>query len=304
MTRKSLFLLAAASLGLAAPNFALAAPGPGPAPWMSINQREAVLDARIDAGVRNRSLTQAEAASLRQQLTSLENLEASYRASRGGLDDSERADLDRRFDALSAGIHDQANDNQLGRSPFASREDSMSGRIDTGVRSGKLTPSEASDLRNRLEDIRRTERAAAVRGGLSPRERDDVSRRLDALANEIDRQIADADRRGPWNLPGWNGAPWMVGGRWQSIAQRQDDFNRIIDPGIRSGRISRTESVYLHNEFNRLLNLERRYMSGGLSANERDDLDRQFNTLVRRIRAEAMDNNNGRGTGPGPGNYR
>ncbi|HRD28784.1 MAG TPA: hypothetical protein PLO65_10840 [Caulobacter sp.] len=76
--------------------------------WTSINQRQAVLDARIDAGVRDGSLTRAEAARLRADFNDLARMEADYR--RDGLTNAERADLDRRFDLLSARIRADRRD--------------------------------------------------------------------------------------------------------------------------------------------------------------------------------------------------
>ncbi|CAN5221520.1 hypothetical protein BH09PSE1_BH09PSE1_18200 [soil metagenome] len=70
--------------------------------WQSINQRQAQLDRRIDQGVRNGSLSRREATRLRGEFNGIARLEASYR--RGGLSGWERADLDRRFDRLSASI--------------------------------------------------------------------------------------------------------------------------------------------------------------------------------------------------------
>lgn len=70
--------------------------------WVSINQRQRSLDARIDAGVRQRTITRREAILLRGEFRTLVNLEANYR--RGGLTNWERQDLDRRFDRLSAKI--------------------------------------------------------------------------------------------------------------------------------------------------------------------------------------------------------
>jgi len=80
------------------------------APWQSINQRQANLENRIDNGVRNGSLTRREATRLRNQFYHLERLERQYR--RGGLSWSERRDLDRRFDRLSAQIRFQKHDAQ------------------------------------------------------------------------------------------------------------------------------------------------------------------------------------------------
>ena len=70
--------------------------------WQSINQRQDQLDRRIDRGVRNGSLSRREAGRLRAEFNGIARLEQSYR--RGGLSGWERADLDRRFDRLSAQI--------------------------------------------------------------------------------------------------------------------------------------------------------------------------------------------------------
>ena len=76
--------------------------------WQSINQRQYQLDRRIDQGVRNGQLSRREASRLRGEFHSLVRLEASYR--RGGLNRWERADLDQRFDRLSAQIRYERRD--------------------------------------------------------------------------------------------------------------------------------------------------------------------------------------------------
>jgi len=79
--------------------------------WQSINQRQVNLYSRIDMGVRNGSLTRAEASSLKMRFANIERLEYRYRASHG-LSMAERRDLDRRFDALSNSIRIQRHDRQ------------------------------------------------------------------------------------------------------------------------------------------------------------------------------------------------
>ena len=76
--------------------------------WMNINQRQAQLDRRIDQGIRNGSITRNEAIRLRSEFRDIARLEARYRAN--GLSNWERADLDRRFDTLSARIRWERND--------------------------------------------------------------------------------------------------------------------------------------------------------------------------------------------------
>jgi ABC-type microcin C transport system permease subunit YejB len=105
MKRLAMSLTAVAAVLAIAPAAAQAAP------WQSLNQRQANLEQRIDQGVRSGSLTRQEAQRLRGELASLDRLETRYRRS-GGLDPRERADLDRRFDQLSAQVRFQKHDAQ------------------------------------------------------------------------------------------------------------------------------------------------------------------------------------------------
>lgn len=94
---------------LAASTLAGAALPAAAAPWMNINQRQAELDHRIDIGVRNGSLTRREAMDLRAEFNGIARLEANYRRTHG-LQGWERADLDRRFNILSAKIRYERHD--------------------------------------------------------------------------------------------------------------------------------------------------------------------------------------------------
>lgn len=76
--------------------------------WMSINQRQAMLDRRIDQGLRSGQLTRGEALRLRAEFRDIARMEARYRAN--GLNMRERADLDRRFDRLAAQIRMERRD--------------------------------------------------------------------------------------------------------------------------------------------------------------------------------------------------
>lgn len=76
--------------------------------WTSINERQARLDARIDRGIQNGQLNRREAIRLRREFRQIAYLEKRYRSN--GLSGWERADLDRRFDALSAQIRHERRD--------------------------------------------------------------------------------------------------------------------------------------------------------------------------------------------------
>lgn len=77
--------------------------------WMPIEARMDRIDYRIDQGVRSGQLTRNEAYRLRAEFRDIQRLEARY--SRNGLSSWERADLDRRFDQLSAQVRWERRDN-------------------------------------------------------------------------------------------------------------------------------------------------------------------------------------------------
>jgi opacity protein-like surface antigen len=184
------------ALAVAAGALAVAAPASAQS-WQSINQRQANLDQRIDAGVRNGDLTRNEAIRLRAEFNDIARLEARYRASYG-LSSAERADLDRRFDALSARVRFERNDrNDRGNGwmPINQRQRQLDARIDAGVRDGSLSRREASRLRAEFQQIVNLE-ARYRRNGLDRAERIDLDRRMDRLSATIQAERQDwNDRR-------------------------------------------------------------------------------------------------------------
>lgn len=183
------------ALAVAAGALAVAAPASAQV-WQSINQRQAQLDQRIDAGVRDGSLTRQEAFRLRGEFNNLARLEARYRV--GGLTYGERADLDRRFDALSSQIRYQRNDDQErgngGWTNINERQRQLEFRIREGSRDGSLSRIEADRLRMEFNNIARLE-ARYRANGLNGFERADLQRRFDFLSNRI---MAERRDRNNW----------------------------------------------------------------------------------------------------------
>jgi len=111
MKRLVLSLVAAASLaGAAVPAFAQ---GPRPSDWQPLAQRQDQIEHRIDDGVRSGQLTRREARSLHDQFRSLLRLEDRYR--HDGMNPRERADLERRYDALADRVRFEKHDGQFRR---------------------------------------------------------------------------------------------------------------------------------------------------------------------------------------------
>jgi Ni/Co efflux regulator RcnB len=76
---------------------------------------------------------------------------------------------------------------------------------------------------------------------------------------------------------------------WQPLAQRQDNIERRIDDGMRSGQLTRREARSLHDQFRGLLRLEDRYRRDGMSRRERADLERRYDALSERVRFNKHD---------------
>ena len=193
------------AMAVAASALAVAAPASAQV-WQNINQRQAQLDARIDAGVRDGSLTRQEAIRLRGEFRNLASLEARYRIN--GLSYGERADLDRRFDALSSQIRYQRNDGQDrgdrggwnngrgngGWTSINERQQQLNDRINVGLRDRSLSRVEAARLRVEFNNIARLE-ARYRANGLNRFERTDLQRRFDYLSNRI---MAERRDRNNW----------------------------------------------------------------------------------------------------------
>lgn len=178
MKRILISLLAATTLAGSVPAIANAQA------WTSINDRQAQLDQRIDAGIRSGQLNRAEAARLRTEFQHIADLEARYRA--GGLSVSERNDLNMRFDRLSQSIRmDRHDDQRAGRGGgrwenLNQRQAQFQQRLDRAVRDGRVTRREAASLRAEYRSIAALEQQYR-RGGLNPSERAELDRRFDRL---------------------------------------------------------------------------------------------------------------------------
>jgi hypothetical protein len=105
---KTIVIALAAATALSAGAASAQGYGYGARHWMPINDRLERLDARIDQGIQSGQLTRNEAYRLRSEFNVLVRLENRY--GRNGLSGWERADLDRRFDALATQIRFERRD--------------------------------------------------------------------------------------------------------------------------------------------------------------------------------------------------
>lgn len=156
------------------------------------------------------------------------------------------------------------------------RQAELDRRIDAGVRSGELTRGEARNLRDEFYGISWLEARYRRGDGLQAWERIDLDRRFEVLSAKVRWERNDRQDR------------------WQSIDARQERLDARIDAGVRNRTLTMAESHSLRSDFRALSRLEASYRRNGLTAWERNDLDRRFDALSARIRYERTDYNNSR----------
>lgn len=170
---------------------------------------------------------------------------------------------------------------------YDQRQVQLDQRIEAGIRNGRLTATEANRLRDEFDDIVRLESRYRW-GGFTASEQADLNRRYDDLANRIRIERRDgqqADRRG---------------GRWENLNQRQAEFRQRLDQAVRDRRLTQRQADDLRREFDTVANIERDYRRGGLTVQERADLDMRMDRLQSNFRAQVSANQYGYGYGQSP----
>ncbi len=150
--------------------------------WQMLSTRNADFEQRISTGLRNRSLTQAEATRLRSDWRSLAQLEASYQ--RGGFDAREQADLWSRYNAIDSRLG-----GGFGNDGNSARWSQLETRLAASERGGSISRNDATQVRAQLSDLVRLDAAYAT-GGYSADERTYLTRRY----GELDQMLANSRR--------------------------------------------------------------------------------------------------------------
>ena len=168
----------------------------------------------------------------------------------------------------------------------------ISARIQQGMASGHITPSEAQVLMRREREIQLRENQFKANGSANPQERQQLRMELDGLRAEVERMMNNADVVRP---PGYAGYP---GNRANTpgIDNRQFEIGQRIEEGVRSGRINqrqadrlrwREREIQRHEAFFKsdgvVTEQERRQLRDELAALQ-DDLERMMR-YDRRSRA-------------------
>ena len=235
-----------------------------------LNTGRAQFETRLSADVRSGALNTSSAARLRADYDALVQQESSYAP--GGFSTQERADLNQRYNDLTARV-DAGGDYGGSSGPsVAEGQADFNARVDAGVASRRLTRTAATRLRADYQTLVQTEASYQRDGSISAREQDDLDAQLDAL----DARIGDVSAGGGYG-----------NGGYQPVADprtRLSNIDAALSTGERSGQINRTEAADIRVELGDLTRLEAAYARTSPSRDDTDYLARRLGELEVRAR--------------------
>lgn len=145
-------------------------------------------------------------------------------------------------------------------------------RIGQGIAYGLITEDEAEELSRRERTIQ--QRAAGFQrdGMLTPQERDQLRRDLDALHAGVERSLRNTRMKG------------SPDGYLPDIAGRSTQIGKRIDYGISSGLITRTEAQRLMQRETDIYHREAGFRADGqITQSEKDMLQHDLDALNRDV---------------------
>lgn len=134
-------------------------------------------------------------------------------------------------------------------------QQAISARIQQGMASGHITPSEARELLRRDREIDLRESRFKANGTATPQERQQLRADVDSLGNEVERLMMNNSYVQP---------PANNAGTTPAIDNRQDNISQRIDEGVRSGRITQLEARRLQRSERNIARHEAVYKRDGV----------------------------------------
>ncbi len=160
-------------------------------------------------------------------------------------------------------------------------QQAIGARIQQGMQSGHITPSEARDLYARDRDISNRESRYKSDGNVTQQERQQLRADMSGLSAEVERMMANRD------VVNQSGSTPGIDNREFQISQR-------IDEGVRTGRISQREAARLQSRSRQIERHEAAFKADGVvTQQERRQLRSELTAL--RDQVERMMHNGRRG---------
>lgn len=165
-------------------------------------------------------------------------------------------------------------------------QQAISARIQQGMASGHITPSEAQVLLRRDREIQMRENQYKSYGNINPQQRQQLRADLSELNADVERMMANRDVV----IPAGNAV------QTPGIDNQEVQISQRIDEGVRSGRITQREARKLQSRHREIARHEAYFKSDGIvTQQERRQLRNELTSL--RDDVERMMRNDHRGRG-------
>jgi hypothetical protein len=157
-------------------------------------------------------------------------------------------------------------------------QQAITSRIQRGLATGQITPSEARELYRRDREIDLRESRFKANGSATPQERQQLRVDLDNLGAEVERMIGNQDRV-------------VQSTNTNGIDNRQFNIGERIDEGVRLGRISQPEARRLYNREREIARREVSFKRDGVvTPQERRQLQNELTRLSEEVNRMARNN--------------
>lgn len=154
-----------------------------------------------------------------------------------------------------------------GRKPLATQRTQFNTRIDTDVRSGRLTARNGTRVKAEYDELVALEARYGADGRFTTQERTDLGDRYGALTQAL-TEGGYADDGGSTTL---------------SVADGRAEFDRRVDARVAARALSRTQATSLKRDYAALIQAEATYARDGISDREQEDLDARLDALDARV---------------------
>lgn len=239
--------------------------------WPGIAAVQTDLSRRIADAQASGRLTVAEAQTLRAEFDRLAAIDAAQRAAADGLTATKAVLLAIDFQRLSARIDRTLHDREIALPSFDNRQAEIDRRIAEGIATGRLSPTQARDLKAEFDRIASLEASYLVsESRLDSRELLQLSYDLERLSARTERLIHDSQTN-------------------DGIAVLRTRVEAAITSAYASGALTPSERNQYFSEYERIKNSEQTYRSSGdmLSTEEALLLVTDLSKLAAAVEQEA-----------------
>lgn len=240
-------------------------------------QRRQRLDARIDAAVRDGTISSSEADTMHREYNEIVRLEAQY-AANGQITQQQRGDLRTRYRAMTqrinsqhsngvnGGQNDYQNAYQTGGQwqSIAQQNNLFEQRLGEALRNRRISQAEANRLRNDWRTLAQIE-GQYQRSGIDAREQADLWMRYNAIDARMGGVLAGGMQAGGFGNDGNTQ-------RWRQMETR-------LVAAQRAGRVNATQVAQMRATMDDLERLDAAYGRTGYSAEQRTYLSRRYTEL-------------------------